>query len=123
MENFFESVNLKHVNPSESVRRLNPELFGVGGLRATKPQPSGQRAPAPAHAPQARSPGRVVICLVGLRRVTMDDDNFVGGCKWLRDAIAASLGVDDGDKRLHWEYGQVQTSGQQGVIVMIGNAS
>ncbi len=36
-----------------------------------------------------------------------DDDNFVAGCKALRDAIAKWLGVDDGDARLRWHYGQL----------------
>lgn len=61
----------------------------------------------------------MVISLIGLRRIPLDDDNFNGGCKALRDAIAASLGVDDGDKRLVWQYGQLQSRGHEGYLVRI----
>ena len=102
---------------SESFKQLNPHL--MGGLPSAKPQPDGQRPAAPADAPQAGSAGRVVVCLVGHRRRLLDDDNFVGACKHLRDAIAASLGLDDGDPRLRWEYGQHETRGAEGVAVTI----
>lgn len=39
--------------------------------------------------------------------------------KPLTDAIAASLGVDDADPRLSWEYGQQQTRGEEGVFVKV----
>ena len=61
----------------------------------------------------------MVVSLVGHRRRKLDDDNFVGACKHLRDAIAASLGLDDGDPRLRWEYGQHETHGVEGVSVTI----
>lgn len=61
----------------------------------------------------------MVISLVGHRRRKLDDDNFVGACKHLRDAIAASLGIDDGDPRLRWEYSQHETAGAEGVMVKI----
>lgn len=37
----------------------------------------------------------------------------------MRDAVAAWLGIDDGDPRVRWEYGQVETRGAQGVLVKI----
>lgn len=49
----------------------------------------------------------------------MDDDNLAGGCKPLRDAIAESLGVDDGDPRVEWEVEQVQTRGREFVLVRV----
>lgn len=36
----------------------------------------------------------------------MDDDNVAGACKAVRDAIAKWAGVDDGDPRWDWRYGQ-----------------
>lgn len=36
----------------------------------------------------------------------MDTDNLVGSFKHCQDAIAAWLGLDDGDKRIVWHYGQ-----------------
>jgi hypothetical protein len=46
-------------------------------------------------------PWRVVITRVGPR--PMDDDNRTAAAKGTRDAIAAWLGVDDGDESVAWE--------------------
>lgn len=62
---------------------------------------------------------RLVVSFVCFRARPCDDDNLQFGCKWLRDAIAQSLGIDDGDKRFRWQYGQLQTNGPEGVAVMI----
>jgi hypothetical protein len=60
----------------------------------------------------------VTIIRVGYREV--DDDSIVPGFKALRDAIAASLGVDDGDKRIRWRYSQARIDdGRTGTIVKI----
>lgn len=110
-------MNLPHA--SESFKRLNPHLFGVGKLPPAQPQRDGRLQPSAKDDPQAPGPRRVVVCLVGYRRRVLDDDNFVGACKHLRDAIAASLGLDDGDKRIRWEYSQHETHGREGVAVKI----
>ena len=94
---------------------------GAADLRpvpASQPQPV-RRASPPAHAGQSRRARRLVVSLIGLRRRTLDDDNFNGACKHLRDAIAASLGIDDGDPRIRWQYQQLQTTGREGVLVHI----
>jgi len=70
-------------------------------------------------ADENRGPSRVVVSFVCFRSRTCDDDNLQFGCKWLRDAIANSLGIDDGDKRFKWQYGQLQTNGPEGVAVTI----
>lgn len=105
----------------ERIKRENPGLFGTGvrPVPPSQPQPDGRGHAAPAHPPQTGRPCRVVVSLIGLRKRTLDDDNFVGACKHLRDAIAASLGLDDGDKRLTWQYQQLQTKGREGVLVQI----
>src|SRR5579872_4565782 len=61
----------------------------------------------------------VVVTIIACREREIDDDNLISGCKWLRDAIACSLGLDDGDKRIRWEYGQTESRGQSGMIVKI----
>lgn len=61
----------------------------------------------------------MVISIIGLRCRLLDDDNFSGGAKALRDCIAASLGLDDGDKRICWQYGQLRTDGVEGYLVRI----
>lgn len=65
------------------------------------------------------SPVRVVVRIIGVRHKLLDDDNFAGGAKALRDRIASQLEVDDGDPRLTWEYAQVRTTGTEGTIVTI----
>ena len=61
-------------------------------------------------------PVAVVITRRGPRKV--DDDNVAGGCKAVRDEIAAALGVDDGDRsKVSWVY--QQEKGPFGVLVQI----
>jgi hypothetical protein len=43
-----------------------------------------------------------LVRLIGKGGQRLDDDNNVGGFKAVRDAVAACLGIDDGDKRLTW---------------------
>ena len=61
----------------------------------------------------------VVVSIIACRARETDEDNFIAGTKWLKDSIAATLGLDDGDRRIRWEYGQIETRGEQGVIVKI----
>lgn len=49
----------------------------------------------------------------------IDDDNLTAGLKPLRDAVAESLGVDDGDPRVEWETEQVQTRASEFVLVRV----
>lgn len=43
-----------------------------------------------------------------------DDDNVVGAFKGIRDGIAKSFGVDDGDPRWRWEYDKSRDGGEAG---------
>jgi hypothetical protein len=104
-------------NASESFKRLNPHL--VAALSPAKPKSDRRSDVAPTDPPQKSRPRSVVVSLVGHRRRILDDDNFVGACKHLRDSIAASIGLDDGDPCLRWEYSQHQTRGAEGVVVTI----
>ncbi len=74
------------------------------------------------HAPPKQS-GKVglgiVVTIIGLRHRPLDSDNFISGAKPLRDAIAESLGIDDGSERIRFEYAQAHTTGEQGTIVKI----
>lgn len=107
----------KHVQ--ERLIRDNPNAFGVGPVATTKPKPHGGGIPAPAHTVEKRSPFSLVISFVAFRRKLLDDDNLSGSCKHLRDAISNSIGIDDGDKRIRWQYFQCETRGQTGVAVKI----
>lgn len=111
------------LNVSESVKKRNPDLFApVGAVESAE----RKRCPASAleREPQGKQGCRnglvLVVSLIACRKRVADDDNLVAGCKPLRDAIARSVGIDDGDKRLRWEYGQIVGTGPEGVIVKIG---
>lgn len=60
---------------------------------------------------------RVLIVRYGRRR--LDDDNWIASAKGLRDAIAAQLGIDDGDPRIKFDYEQVITKGAIGTHILI----
>lgn len=62
---------------------------------------------------------RITVSIIVLCRRRRDDDNLAGGCKHLRDAIAKTLGVDDGDDRVRWQYGHMETRGKVGTLVRI----
>ncbi len=60
------------------------------------------------------------ITLTRLAPRILDCDNLRGALKAVRDGIADWLGVDDGDPRLTWEYGQEKRVGEpMGVRVEI----
>ena len=50
-----------------------------------------------------RFPVEVTLIRVGKR--LLDDDNLAGAFKHIRDGVAQSLGIDDGDKsKVTWKY-------------------
>ena len=61
----------------------------------------------------------VRVSLIVCSRRELDDDNLRGSLKPLRDAIADTLGIDDGDKRIRFEYGWHETKGEEGVMVKV----
>lgn len=91
----------------------------MAGLPAAQPQCRGRRGPARPAPSQKSGARRLVVSLVVFRRTPVDDDNLSGGLKWLRDAIARSLGIDDGDRRVRFEYAQLATTGREGTAVKI----
>ena len=90
----------------------------LGGLLPAKSQQNSLPALDGSHNERRGRKSRVVL-VVTIVRVgkELDDDNLQGACKGLRDAVAKSLAVDDRDKRVRWEYGQVQSGGRKGCIV------
>jgi hypothetical protein len=67
--------------------------------------------------PNLPTPLAVTLTRIGGRR--MDDDGVAAGCKSLRDAVAQTLGMDDGDPRVTWCYSQRPGPGPVGVEVRI----
>lgn len=70
---------------------------------------------------RARRKGGVVICItiIACGPRLLDDDNLATGAKPLRDSIASGLGIDDGDRRIRWQYRSIETTGEAGVIVTV----
>lgn len=54
--------------------------------------------------PEVFLPAVITITRVGPR--TLDDDNLAISCKYVRDTIAARIGVDDGSYLYTWQYRQ-----------------
>ena len=131
-------VDLKTWKVSDATRKRNPHLFPVlGGLQTSQPEPThvpplassppeqgkGPRS-RPTRSRRSRRGSRsgktsVVATIIAHRRRLLDSDNNVGSIKGVRDAVAKWIGLDDGDPRWIWEYGQIQTSGREGVSVKI----
>lgn len=110
------------LNVSEAVKRRNPHIYGgsaVGPVVAVEPK---QGSPAPLVKKLSGRRGRkgrsiLVVTLISCRPGLYDSDNAVSPFKPLRDAIAAELGIDDGDPLVHWETEQCATVGSSGTIV------
>lgn len=115
-----QEILKKYPRASESciVRNLGPVHPTGDGER--------KRSPRPALDKDAKAKSRssisvaVIITLIRCGERLLDNDNAVGGnLKAMRDAIARTLDIDDGDPRLRWHYGQCQTTGTHGVLVKI----
>lgn len=109
-------------NVSESVKRLNPHLYpALGGLASQEPQSTpAQTLVRPSAQPKKRKRSvDAVITLIACRRRLLDDDNNTASFKPLRDQIAETIGIDDGDNRIRFEHEQIETRGRQGTIVKV----
>lgn len=108
---------------SESVKRRNPQLY-PGALGTILPTDRKQ-SPEPALVNNVQTKQKVrrgvevCVSIIACRRRVLDSDNAIAGAKHLRDCIAKTLGIDDSDRRVRWQYGQVETRGKTGTIVMI----
>lgn len=104
----------------ELIRR-KPHLQPVGGLASSQPQRAAAR-PLDRGGPEqpCRADGvEWIVTFLQCRKGILDDDNAVASLKPLRDAVARTIGLDDGDKRIRFQYAQAQTSGRKGVSVVI----
>lgn len=108
-----EQISLKDLKkyfPDASPATLQRNS-GLGELE------NSQRKPDPAQAldgsPQVFKKrkrtvaSRLTVHIITFRQRLLDSDNFEAGAKPLRDAIAKSLGVDDSDKFVNWNYHQI----------------
>lgn len=121
--------DIKSLNVSDAVRRLNPDLFG--GDMAGLPKPVAKRHPRRVNAPQnadekggtagAKGRRKPTVYIVGFRCRSLDDDNFRGGLKHLRDSISERIGLDDHETQINWVYSQVKVDlkSAEGTLVKI----
>lgn len=112
---------------SESVKKLNPALYGhhVDSVLPTKRE-QGEIPTLDRDLPAKPSrKKRVAVCvtLITCRHRLLNDDNNIAALKHLRDCIADSFQLDsadpDGDPRIRWQYAQCETRGETGTIVKI----
>ena len=107
-------------NGSQSFKARNPHVFGLGAVSNQKPKPKARPALESRQEGQGQR-GPVLrrrVTIITVRRRELDDDGLIGGCKGLRDAIAAHFGIDDSKKHFDFEYHQV-ISKTQGTLVLI----
>lgn len=62
-------------------------------------------------------PTPLLVTITRVGPTTLDDDNLAAACKYVRDQIAAEVGVDDGSPLYTWRY--EQRKGKYGVDVEI----
>lgn len=107
--------------------RLSPGIIAlnsdtVGAVVAQKQQPPPEAAlveKLPRRCERQGSVGYRVL-VVACRSSLCDDDNSRAGYKALQDAIAATLGIDDGRRdRISFEYQQITTATDEGTLVKI----
>lgn len=116
-------VTGRKIGFSSDVLARSPELRGALGLVATT-EPKQNQGPALVEGSRP-SPSRTrrLACIVTLIRIggrRLDPDNLATSFKPLQDAIAETLGIDDGDSRIEWQYRQIQRGkAESGCIVKI----
>ena len=101
------------VDPLGRVRDPEPEQKAGRALEQGGAKPNGGERGVAGGGPWFR------VTITSYRMGTLDRDNLIGGAKALRDTIASSLGMDDKDSLIEWEYGQQQTKGKTGTVVRV----
>lgn len=82
--------------PLAGLQNPQPEHREVQALARCAPKQAGRK----------KSVVECVVEIISYRKTELDDDNCIGGSKGLRDAIAQSLGIDDGDPRIKFRVSQ-----------------
>lgn len=107
---------------SDSYRKLNPHVFGgVGTVQTKVAKPTTSRSLDDRQPRVKKGKGGLVVrcTFVSLRRRLLDPDNLAGSTKHLQDAVCETIGWDDGDERIRFQYEQVLTTGVEGVLVKL----
>lgn len=101
--------------------KRNENLPIMGGLSPAQPEQNPVRAleHRPEARPERKSRLAVVITFIRCGIKELDGDNLQAAFKGMRDAVARSLGVDDRDRRIRWQYQQCVGLGRNGTIVKL----
>lgn len=93
-------------------------LAGDSNTISEHHQPSALELPSSVAPLLAGFTGRVVVGIERHARRELDYDNFIAGCKELRDSIAEALGRcgDSEQDDIAFEYGQVKSNDEKMVI-------
>ena len=114
---------LKKYFPGASASTIKRNAYAPALATIPSPKPQQEARPLEprrkAQKAGTRSPA-FLVTIISLRNRELDDDNFIGGCKPLRDAVAEHLGCPDSKKFIRFHYCQVVSSTKcPGTIVMI----
>lgn len=128
-------MKAEEISGSEDFWKLNPHLRSVGGLPGAHGESIRRDAAQAAHEGKTHRKGgvergslkrgsdrvRYRVTITSHRRTDrrIDGENLSRGFKHLRDAIARSLGQDDNEDFITWDYGQIETHGRRGTVVTI----
>ena len=101
--------------------RLQQDAYDFRAVPAKASQPTGAKALVSGHERKKESERGMAIRItfISLRRRLLDPDAIAVSTKYLQDAVCESLGIDDGDRRISFQYEQIKTTGPTGVIVKI----
>ena len=90
--------------PLRTISEANAREHWAPKAKRARVQRETARLSTLAMAPYPRPPLTITLTRLGKR--TLDTDNLARSFKAIRDGIAEALGIDDGDPRLDWQYGQ-----------------
>lgn len=113
-----EEVSYREIHlPVRTVSESNVRGHWAKRARRAKEQRKAARILVRASLAGGRWDGQVIIRLTRHGPRELDSDNLAGALKAVRDGVADALEIDDGSKRLRWEYAQAR--GEYGVLVEI----
>jgi hypothetical protein len=115
----YVKIGDEYFSPHHPKAKAHAEF--MGGLGNTERKPDALPALVNREKTQRGRKARVDLCvkIVSVRQRDADSDNIIAGAKPLRDAIARQLGVDDGSKRIMWEYDILVSKGTPGTFVIL----
>lgn len=103
------------------VQKHDTPINPMGGLLPAQSEQNPLPALEQKSKKRSRGKKRVACCITLIRfgMRSLDSDNLIAAHKGLRDAVCASLSLQDNDGRIIWQYSQVETKGQTGCLVII----